>query len=89
MGLHPLVHLPVTVDLVATVQGLCQSLSAKRRLIRKTVRSVTSIAAATWDALQPSSIFSNTRARVLTWAELRPDRTTLRRCPLSSDVSLT
>ena len=46
--------------------------SAYRRLVRNTVRSDPSSAAATWGAVQPSSIFSRLRARVMAGAELLP-----------------
>ena len=46
--------------------------SAYRPLVRNTVRGDVSRAAATWDALQPSSVLSRMRARLMTRAECWP-----------------
>ena len=57
--------------------------SAYRRLVRNTVRSDTCRAAATWEAVQPSSILSRMRARVIAWAEPLPARIILLSRPFS------
>ena len=48
--------------------------SAYRRLVRNTVRGDVSRAAATWEALQPASVLSRMRTRLMTRAERWPLR---------------
>ena len=57
--------------------------SMYRHLARGTVRSDTSKAAATMEAVQPLSVLSRMRALVTAWAELLPGRIILLSRPFS------
>ena len=63
--------------------------SAYRRLVRTTVRGDVSSAAATWEALHPSSVLSRIRARLMTRAERCPLRINRSRWSRSSDGNRT
>ena len=72
VGFAPIIQLAIPVGSGWSWSAPSNPSSAYCRLVRNTVRGDVCSAVATWDALQPSSVLSRMRARLMTRAECWP-----------------